>query len=287
MDNLLPGFEPSEADMIQTALDMPLERKIEKAIAFYQTYCDGAYGAFSGGKDSCVIKELGVMAGVDIDWHYNNTTIDPPELVRFIKKHHADVKWNNQYKHMMTRMVEKANPPTRLGRWCCAEYKEQGGNDSDKVIGIRIAESARRAKLWQMVVPHRKTGKLILCPICYWTDEDVWAFIKMRGIPYCSLYDEVDEMGKKLFARLGCVGCPMAGPTGQCKEFERWPKYEEMWKRGFEKLWDKWHGVNNRKGEPRFFEVYGSAEAMWEWWRSGGAYKESDQCVFEDMMSQR
>ncbi len=64
---LLSGFEPSEADLIQMALEVPLERKIKKAILFYQTYCNEAYGAFSGGKDSIVIKQLGIEAGVNID----------------------------------------------------------------------------------------------------------------------------------------------------------------------------------------------------------------------------
>ena len=44
--------------------------------------------AFSGGKDSCVILELAKMAGVNFEAHYNVTSVDPPELVRFIKKQH-------------------------------------------------------------------------------------------------------------------------------------------------------------------------------------------------------
>lgn len=265
---------------MQMALEMPYEKKVEKAIKFYQTYCDGAYGAFSGGKDSCVIKQLAIDAGVKVDWHYNNVTIDPPELVRFIKKHHPDVAWNNPKKHLLTRMVDKANPPTRLNRWCCFEYKEQGGAERDKILGVRIAESARRAKLWKQIVLHNKTGEKMLAPICYWTDEDVWEYIRDRNIPYCELYDEG-------FKRLGCVGCPMGGSEGQKRYFDRWPNYEKAWRRAFDKLWNRWHGVPNQKGKPRFFEKYGSAEGLWEWWRSGKAYKKEGQCVFEDMMEQR
>ena len=43
--------------------------------------------AFSGGKDSCVIKQLAIEAGVKFNAFYSVTTIDPPELVRFIKEH--------------------------------------------------------------------------------------------------------------------------------------------------------------------------------------------------------
>ena len=35
------------------------------------------------------------MAGVRFNAVYNQTTIDPPELVRFIKTHHADVAWDH------------------------------------------------------------------------------------------------------------------------------------------------------------------------------------------------
>ena len=288
MTDLLPGFDPSESDLVEMALAMPLEKKIEKAILFFREYGEGAYGAFSGGKDSCVIKQLAIDAGVNVDWHYNNVTIDPPELVQFIRKHHSEVKWNSKPIGLLNRMVEKACAPTQFRRWCCAEYKEQGGNDRDKIIGVRIAESPRRSKLWKLVVAHRKTGKLILCPICYWTNDDVWTYIQLRGIPYCSIYDEVDTNGKKLFDRLGCVGCPLAGVKTQQKTFKRWPRFERAWRNAFTRLWAKWHGTLNAKGEPRGFEKYGSAEGFWQWWVTGGDYKgEGDQCVFEDMMEQR
>lgn len=52
---------------------------------------EGYYLAFSGGKDSVVVKALANMAGVKYDAHYNVTTVDPPELVQFIKEKHPDV----------------------------------------------------------------------------------------------------------------------------------------------------------------------------------------------------
>lgn len=53
---------------------------------------DSYYLAFSGGKDSVVCKALLEMAGVKYDAHYRVTSVDPPELVRFIKKEHPDVE---------------------------------------------------------------------------------------------------------------------------------------------------------------------------------------------------
>ena len=52
----------------------------------------GFWLSFSGGKDSVVILELAKMAGVKFTAYYSVTTIDPPELVRFIIEEHPEVK---------------------------------------------------------------------------------------------------------------------------------------------------------------------------------------------------
>ena len=46
---------------------------------------EGYYVAFSGGKDSCVILDLIKRAGVKFDAHLNITTVDPPEVIRFVR----------------------------------------------------------------------------------------------------------------------------------------------------------------------------------------------------------
>jgi phosphoadenosine phosphosulfate reductase len=284
---LLPEFDPSIQDMINTALAMPLETKIEKAIALLREYeqkalemhQDGYWCCDSFGKDSGVIVHLCKMAGVKHACHHNLTGIDAPELIWFGKKHRPETVIHRPSKHMLLqRMVERCSPPTRLTRWCCMQYKEHGGDGFAKIIGVRIAESKRRAGLWRTVNQNRQGG-LIVAPIAYWTDEDVWAFHALHRLPYCELYDQG-------FKRLGCIGCPMAGPEGQRHEFERWPAYRKLWRRGFQKMWDRWHGIPNRKGNPRFFEKFGSAEATFEWWLSGKASDgQTSQCIFEEMMS--
>lgn len=52
---------------------------------------DGYYVAFGGGKDSIVVLDLVKRSGVKYDAHYTITSVDPPELIRYIRKHHPDV----------------------------------------------------------------------------------------------------------------------------------------------------------------------------------------------------
>jgi phosphoadenosine phosphosulfate reductase len=147
------------------------------------------------------------------------------------------------------------------------------------VFGVRAAESARRKANWKQWQPHRGHGSdsWILNPILYWTDEDVWRYIKKNSVPYCSLYDE----GKK---RLGCIGCPM-NRDGRKDEFARWPKYEKAWKRAFEKFWNKWHNVPTLKGRPRWFdqkrkngETFACWQDLWDWWMEENQPEAEDDC---------
>lgn len=269
-DDMFPETLSEEAQqeaLYQQAIRAPLEQKIEMAIGLIRTFekqaltfsVDGYYVCFSGGKDSVVLERLFEMAGVRYQAWYNNVTIDPPELIWFIKNHYPEVKWNNPEKHLLTHMQEKPKGlPTRLVRWCCQIYKEQGGGDVFKAIGVRAQESARRKGLWQVFKVHTETKRPILSPILYWTDDDIWNFIRQNDLPYCSLYDEG-------FKRLGCVGCPMGGRNGRKRDFARWPRYERMWKNAAFKWFDHWKQIPKRDGSPRLV-TFTDKEQYWSWW---------------------
>lgn len=238
---------------------------IDRAIKLLQANepPEGYYLAFSGGKDSCVIKKLAQMANVTFEAWYNNTTIDPPELVHFIKQVHPDVFWNKpKHGNMLHRVATAPKvPPTRAGRWCCEEYKEHGGDGKTKIFGVRAAESSARKSNWREVDTD-KNGNPAICPILYWTDEQLWQFIYTQEVEYCKLYNEG-------FTRLGCVGCPLASVKNQDKEFERWPNFERNWKRAIIANWEKWKDIPNTKtGKPRYQAKFQTGEDFWEWWRN-------------------
>lgn len=114
----------------------------------------GLYVAFSGGKDSQCIYHLCKMAGVKFDAHYALTTVDPPELVRFIKEHYPDA-WEGRHIRrredgtpytMWNLIPEMLIPPTRVMRYCCKVLKEAGGEGRVTVTGVRWAESVNRKR---------------------------------------------------------------------------------------------------------------------------------------------
>lgn len=258
-----------------------VQRSIERLRLFEPE--EGYFLAFSGGKDSVVIHRLAQMAGVKYDAHYNVTSVDPPELVQFVKEcMKRDPKISFDYpidkdgnRITMWSLIEKKKiPPTRLARYCCAELKESSGIGRVTMTGVRWAESVNRNKNRGLVnVFGTKSTRLILnddndesrrtveqCyrtrktlvnPIIDWTDADVWEFIHTHEIPYCSLYDEG-------FTRLGCIGCPMN--TNAAAELDRWPTYRRAYIRAFDKM------VKIRKADGKTDGNWYSGESVMRWW---------------------
>lgn len=210
-----------------------LDEKVEKAIDRVKTFApkDGTpvYVAFSGGKDSVVLKEIVRLSGVPFDCHYNVTTVDPPELVQFIRAEHPDVEFHYPEKSMYQLILWKKMMPTHIMRFCCDWLKERGGKDRTVAAGVRWAESFRRAQQAKLVRPCIKHNSIVVNPIIDWSDADIWSFIGELGLPVCSLYSEG-------WLRLGCIGCPMGGPCGMRKDFERWPAHLRIYYRAAAKI---------------------------------------------------
>ena len=113
-----------EVDKVQEAIE--LLRKHEPP--------EGYYLCFSGGKDSVVIYELAKRSGVKSDAHHNITTVEPPELVKFIHDFYPDVIQDHPPLSMYQLIVINKIPPTRLIRYCCRELKERGGRGRFKLL---------------------------------------------------------------------------------------------------------------------------------------------------------
>src|SRR3990172_4816237 len=112
--------------------------KVEVAIGLLKAFepPEGYYLAFSGGKDSVVIYDLAVKAGVKFDAHYCVSPIDPPQIYKFIKEHYPDVQWDFHARGFW-ELVVKNGLPMRNSRWCCRIIKEAGGCGRTVIVGNR------------------------------------------------------------------------------------------------------------------------------------------------------
>lgn len=229
------------------------------------------------------------MAGVKFDAHYSITSVDPPELVKFIKQNYPEAKFERQHYDdgkpvtMWSLIRNNTMPPTRQVRYCCERLKEPGGKGRIVVTGVRWKESVNRAnthgvvdfqgkqkttlrKAQEMNTEFKinKHGNVIMnddndenrrmVETCYRTQ-------KTMINPIVDWDDqEVWEflnsnniphccLYDEGFKRLGCIGCPLAGTDSMKRGFERWPKYKELYIRAFQRMAD------NRGDEIRLFDA--------------------------------
>lgn len=270
--------------------------KVQHAIETLQAFepKEGYYVAFSGGKDSVTIKKLCDLAGVKYDAHYRVTSVDPPELVQFIKEQYPDVA--REIPHypdgkpitMWNLIVKMKMPPTRIQRYCCAKLKEDGGYGRMTVTGVRWAESVNRKNNQGVVTVYNASAEMKDNPnfqqtprggvvlnndndearemleSCYQKKKTVinpiidWEDEDVWEFirKYDVPYCELYDKGHK---RLGCIGCPMSNTKGMERDFENYPKYRNAYLLAFEKMLKKREEDGNNI-------QWDTAEDVMNWW---------------------
>lgn len=287
---------------IKFATDGEICDKIEIAIKRLKAFepKEGYYVAFSGGKDSQCVYHLCKMAGVKFDAHYNVTSVDPPELVKFIKTHYQDVRFdyprNNKGKvlTMWNLIPAERMPPTRLVRYCCESLKETNGKGRYTVTGVRQAESANRKRNQGVVTVPNADDKLqeelenlganfMQTPkggvVLNYDDSTGRRMsehcIRTGKVLINPIIDwEEEDVWEFLnmngiehcclydegLTRLGCIGCPMKNAKGQKKDFERWEKYKDFYLKAFQRM------IDIRKERGLNTEQWDTPEAVMQWW---------------------
>lgn len=256
-----------------------LLRKCEQMALDYDPI-NGFYLAFSGGKDSQVLYHIAKMAGVKFKAHMNLTSVDPPEVIRFVKRNYPDVELIKPKMSIYDIAKKKGVLPTKRIRWCCEEFKERRGAGKVVLLGIRNEESVKRSKRKEIETANRKFsgnfdqwsehketmvtcvgGKdsILVSPIIRWNENDVWDFLNGNEIEHCSLYD-------KGYRRIGCILCPMANYKQKIREINDYPHVAHNWMNTIKWLREKkW---KNRQLLPA------NAEMAFDWWISGKSFKQ-------------
>lgn len=245
-----------------------LLRKAERLAMHYDPQ-DGYFLAFSGGKDSQALYHMAQLAGVRFQAHMNLTSVDPPEVIRFVHQQYPDVQLTKPKDSIYNIAVQRQILPTMRVRWCCAEYKETAGAGRVTLIGIRHQESSRRAKRNEVEISSRKfSGTLDGLDeyraelkakrekkrsqqqdgvnITNATDEQTVGCIHGKESLLISPiidWTESDvweflnnvvcvphcELYDQGWHRIGCINCPMASAKQKQIENERWPHVRRNW----------------------------------------------------------
>lgn len=287
---------------LQMTMTGEIRDKVEMAIHRLQAFCppEGYWVAFSGGKDSQCVYHLCEMAGVKFDAHYNVTSVDPPELVRFIKTNYPDVIWEypkdrNGRTYTMWNLIPEHNmPPTRLIRYCCEDLKESSGKGRLTVTGVRWAESARRAEKHgavTMIGKPKKSKKLAEELGADYRQTTSGAIIlnddnaeERRMVEHCyrtrktmvnpiidwtdaEVWQFLNENGiehcklyDEGYTRLGCIGCPM-NPAAAAADLAKYPKYRQAYIRAFDRMI-----IEMKKRGVAVKQNWTDGEGVMRWW---------------------
>lgn len=208
------------------------------------------------------------MAGVKFKAHMSLTSVDPPQVIRFVKNVYPDVVLHKPKMSIYQRAVERGILPTMRVRWCCADFKESAGAGKVTLIGIRKEESARRAKRHEVEVSDRKFGgnleefeawsktqiekqqnkskrKINEDEFSVKADNEVRCINGKDSILISPIFDWsekdvwyfLNEVAKvphcslydEGWHRIGCIGCPMSSHRQKMIENKRYPHVKRGW----------------------------------------------------------
>ena len=238
--------------------------KIHEAIQFVKSSIgtNTAFVGFSGGKDSIVTDDIMKKSGVKYQLYYSFTGIDPPEVVRFIRRNYPECIFLKP-RFTFWRDLSTHCPPSNRLRWCCEALKKRPGINiplEHRVMGIRSEESVKRGK-YERVNLFKKLRHTHYYPILDFTESDIWEYIDSNNLIYPKLYDGG-------FDRIGCVVCPYhSEKTGNkhAQYRERWPKFFDRYEKGIGELFHK----RQSQGKVMFYNT--PREFIEAWYLSNSA----------------
>lgn len=211
------------AEKVNRPFVVKLDETREVIKHHFEEFGDKVAVAFSGGKDSEVVLYLCLQVNPNVLVVFNNTGVEYPDTVRFVANleeawalnlivtHPEKSFWQctEQYgfprgtKHSRT----KGTHPTAR---CCYWLKEKPmllTIRENGRLGYFTGESAIES--WQRMFRARDKGVCIhlkkegICkikPILWWTEEEVWSFIREFGLPFNEAYTRGAH-------RVGCMPC--------------------------------------------------------------------------------
>jgi phosphoadenosine phosphosulfate reductase len=225
---------------------------------------NGFWTGFSGGKDSQALFHVTQLAGVKFKGYFSPTSVDPPEVIRFIRHNYPEVEFSPIKESIYRKFVEFKCLPSMKIRWCCAEFKEKGGEGKVVLVGIRNEESLKRSKRREVEVSGKKyKGDL--------EGFKTWSQKRREKLTKDKNFDQFSEHKEQMvtcinghdkiivspiihwtqrdvweflnnvievphcslydegYHRIGCICCPMASIKNTLRDIKRYPHVKENW----------------------------------------------------------
>lgn len=258
----------------KSGLRAKIEYSIElcrKAAKIAPMYDDEGYLwlGFSGGKDSQALYHIAQLAGVKFKAFFSPTSVDPPEVIRFIRKNYPEVEFTPLKKSIYSEFLKRKCLPSMKIRWCCAEFKEKGGANKVVLVGVRNSESVKRSKRKEVeVTDHKFSGDFD--GFNEWSEKrrikkqkklakdkaqfDQFSEHKEQMVTCINGKDKIVvspiihwseddvweflndvvrvphcELYDKGRTRIGCIMCPMSKKSQILKDIEEYPHVYEKW----------------------------------------------------------
>jgi len=98
----------------------------------------------------------------------------------------------------------------KISHKCCDILKKNPSKQYERktglhpIIGTMAEESRLRESTWLRNGCNSFGGRARSTPMSFWTDKDVWEYIKKYNLPYASPYDNGEERTGCMFCLFGC-----------------------------------------------------------------------------------
>lgn len=102
------------------------------------------------------------------------------------------------------------NAPFKISDECCHYLKKEPSIRYDTetsrkpYLGMMAVDSDMRKNQYLIRGCNAYEGKASSWPLGFWTDEDIWKYIRTKRIQYCSLYDNGCDRTGCMFCLFGC-----------------------------------------------------------------------------------
>ena len=227
-----PGYVPPARQFWRPPEWRTLDEAIQSARRIIRTALvksRRAYIAYSGGKDSAVLRHLvrGVAPGNAVVEMWSDNELEFPEVIDHMAAHPSLIHLAGHTLHAgwFAPWAEwplwRDIPPGMVWpQMDVRSYMRTQGCDT-AFVGLRCGESVRRYRYLQGLADRGTPGRGAyrtahgtlrqVHPLWDWTDGDVWAYIEQCEVPIVSVYARMRSLGvPRHLQRVGPL--PLASP---------------------------------------------------------------------------